>query len=64
MPTPLAETFEEQLYAPIRNATSLYGLKELGEDEFHDFVVHGEFYELVVIDRASSTLSLVVAADD
>ena len=64
LPAPLAETFEEQLYAPIRNATSLYGLKEPGEDEFHDFVVHGEFYELVVIDRASSTLSLVVAADD
>lgn len=64
LPAPLAKTLAEQLYAPIRIATSHYRLKELGEDAFHDVVVHGEFYELVVIDRASSTLSLVVAADD
>lgn len=64
LPAPLAESFEEQLYAPVRNATSLDRLKELGKDDLHDFVVHGEFYELVVVDRASNTLSLVVAADD
>ena len=64
LPAPLAKALEEQLYAPIRTATGLYRLKELGEDEWHDFVVHGEFYELVVIDRARCTLSLVVAADD
>lgn len=64
LPAPLAEALEEQVYAAIRNATGLYRLKELGEDAFHDFVVHGEFYELVIIDRATRTLSLVVAGDD
>ena len=64
LPAPLAKALEKQLYAPIRTATSLYRLKELGEDERHDFVVHGEFYELVVIDRTRCTLSLLVAADD
>jgi hypothetical protein len=64
LPGPLAEALEEQVYAPIRNATGVYRLKELGEDAFREFVVHGEFYELVIIDRATSTLSLVVAADD
>jgi hypothetical protein len=64
LPVPLAGALEAQLYAPIRDATSLYRLKDLDEGAFHDLVVHGEFYELVVIDRATSTLLLVVAADD
>jgi hypothetical protein len=64
LPTPLAEALEEKVYAPLRSATGVYRLKELGEDASHDFVVHGEFYELVAIDRATLTVSLVVAADD
>ncbi len=64
LPASLAEALEEQVYAPIRKATGLFRLKDLGEAAFHDFVVHGEFHELVLIDRATNALTLVVAGDD
>lgn len=65
LPEPLVDALEKQVYAPIRDATSLYRLNDLGRDSFHDWGgVHSEFHELVVIDRAECTLLLVVAADD
>ena len=64
LPASLVEALEQQVYAPIRSATGLYRLKDLGEDAFHDFVVHGEFHEIVIIDRAANAVTLVVAGDD
>lgn len=65
LPESLAAALESDLYTPIRRADSLYRLTELPQDAHHDLgFIHTEFHELVVIDRAAATLSLVVAADD
>lgn len=58
-----ALTVDEQ-FADDYAGGGMWPVKDLGEDAFHDTVVHGEFHELVIIDRTTSTLSLVVAADD
>ncbi|WP_319461395.1 hypothetical protein [Micromonospora sp. RTP1Z1] len=56
---------ERELYAPLRAATAVYRLRDLGKAAFHDWGgVHNEFHELVLIDRATNLLTLVVAADD
>ncbi|WP_412538712.1 hypothetical protein R8Z50_23010 [Longispora sp. K20-0274] len=56
---------ERELYAPLRDATTVYRLRDLGTDAFHDWGgVHDEFHELVLIDRTANLLTLVVAADD
>jgi hypothetical protein len=65
LPQSLDETLERDLYALVRAATSRYRLKTLGEGALHDWGgVHGEFHELVVIDRDANSLALMVAADD
>jgi hypothetical protein len=65
LPQTLKATLERGVHALVRAATSRYSLKDLGESAFHDWGgVHGEFHELVVIDRDTSSLTLIVAADD
>lgn len=54
-----------ELYEPLQAATAVYRLRDLGQAAFHDWGgVHNEFHELVLIDRATNLLTLVVAADD
>lgn len=65
VPESLASRLREEIYTPIRNATSRYLLGQLPEDAFHDYgPIHIDFYELVLINRPAATLTLVVAADD
>lgn len=65
LPPTLDATLERDVYPPVRAATSRYRLKALGEDAHHDWgFVHDEFHELVVIDRDSTSMALLVAADD
>jgi hypothetical protein len=65
LPQLLEDSLERGVYAHVRTATSRYRLKALGEAALHDWGgVHGEFHELVAIDRAASSLALLVAADD
>jgi hypothetical protein len=65
LPQPLEEALEREIYALVRSATSLHALKVRGEAALHDYgQVHGEFHELVVVERVANTLVLIVAADD
>jgi hypothetical protein len=65
IPQLLEDTLEREIYLPVREATSLYRLKELGRAAFHDWGgVHIDFHELVIIDRVAGSLALMVAADD
>jgi hypothetical protein len=65
LPQLLADTLEREIYALVRAATSRYRLKDLGKAAFHNWGgVHGEFHELVLVDRVAATLALIVAADD
>lgn len=65
LPGTLKATLERDVYPLVRAATSRYRLKALGAYALHDWGgVHGEFHELVVIDRAISSSALIVAADD
>lgn len=65
LPRTLTDVLEEQVYTPIRQATSRYRLNELGPDALHDWAgIHTEFHELVVMDSDTNTLVLIVAADD
>ncbi|WP_327589040.1 hypothetical protein OHA25_20015 [Nonomuraea sp. NBC_00507] len=65
LPRQVEEVLNHEVYALIRAATSRYRLKGLGRSEFHDWGgVHTEFHELIVVDRASRNLTLIIAADD
>ncbi|MFF1398197.1 hypothetical protein ACFVZD_30835 [Streptomyces sp. NPDC058287] len=65
MPQGLEARLEEHLYVPTHTATSRYVPSELPEDALHDFgPIHIDFHELVLIDRLTATLTLLVAADD
>ena len=65
LPQALKVALDRDVHALVRAATSRYCLKALGEGALHDWGgVHGEFHELVVIDRTTSSLALIVAADD
>jgi hypothetical protein len=65
LPRALKAALGRNVHSLVRAATSRYRLKALGEAALHDWGgVHGEFHELVVIDRTSGTLALIVAADD
>nr|WSX48398.1 hypothetical protein OG409_05155 [Streptomyces sp. NBC_00974] len=65
VPEALASRLHQEVYTPIRQATSTYLLGPLPEDAFHDYgPIHIEFHELVLIDRPAATLTLLVAADD
>ena len=55
----------EQVYRLLHTTQRAHRLRDLGPDAFHDWGgVHGEFHELVLVDRQNMTLSVVVAADD
>ncbi|GAB1824599.1 TilS substrate-binding domain-containing protein [Herbidospora sp. RD11066] len=65
LPDPLAARLEREVHPLVRGATVRYRLQDLGVEAFHDWGgVHGEFHELVLLDRQAATLSLLVAADD
>ncbi|MEV5573214.1 hypothetical protein AB0L06_24485 [Spirillospora sp. NPDC052269] len=65
VPEPLASRLRQEIYAPIREATSRYLLGRLPEDAFHDYgPIHIDFHELLLINRPAATLTLLVAADD
>jgi hypothetical protein len=65
IPQLLEDTLEREIYLPVREATSLYRLKELGRAAFHDWGgVHIDFHELVIVNRVAGSLALMVAADD
>ncbi|GIH29288.1 hypothetical protein Aph01nite_75980 [Acrocarpospora phusangensis] len=65
LPAQLNDDLERKIYVPIRGATSRYRLRELGRSAFHDWGgVHTEFHELLIVDRISRSLTLIVAADD
>lgn len=65
IPDSLASRLHQEIYIPIREATSRYLLERLPEDAFHDYgPIHIDYHELVLIDRQAATLALLVAADD
>ncbi|WP_344458520.1 hypothetical protein [Actinocorallia aurantiaca] len=65
VPDALNETLELEVFAPLRQATSSYQLKELARTSLHDWGgVHTEFHEFVSIDRMTHRVLLIVAADD
>ena len=65
LPHALKAALERDVHSLVRAATSRYRLKALGEGALHDWGgVHLEFHEFAVIDRATSSVALIVAADD
>jgi hypothetical protein len=65
VPESLASRLRQEIYTPIRKATSRYLLGQLPEDAFHDYgPIHIDYHELVLIDHPAATLTLLVAADD
>ncbi|WP_326770631.1 hypothetical protein OG978_43620 (plasmid) [Streptomyces sp. NBC_01591] len=65
VPESLASRLRQEIDAPIRKATSSYLLGQLPDDAVHDYgPIHIDYHELVLIDRAAGTLTLLVAADD
>ncbi|MCX5215909.1 hypothetical protein OG689_42980 [Kitasatospora sp. NBC_00240] len=65
VPDSLASRLRQEIYVPIREATSRYLLGQLPKDAFHDYgPIHIDYHELVLIDRPAATLTLLVAADD
>jgi hypothetical protein len=64
-PAPYIDGDATTVLAMITAATTRYRLSNLGADAYHQFGwVLGEFLELVVINRTSSELILVVASRD
>ncbi|MFD4370955.1 hypothetical protein [Streptomyces sp. NPDC058486] len=65
VPGSLAEALRREVYDALAEADAVHHLTGLGEDAYHDWAsVHGEFHELVLVDRRAGRLTLVVAADD
>ncbi|MFF7360159.1 hypothetical protein [Streptomyces sp. NPDC008125] len=65
LPEELATRLREDVYGPIRTATTRYLLGQLPRDALHDYgPLHIDSYELVLIDRPGAVLTLLVAADD
>ncbi|MEV6867793.1 hypothetical protein AB0M44_43265 [Streptosporangium subroseum] len=65
LPMVLSARLEREVHPLVAGATGRYQLKNLGHEAFHDWGgVHGEFHELILVDRVAETLSLLVAADD
>lgn len=61
----LRRAMKRELFEPLALADAVYRLRELGESAHHDWGwVLGPFHELVLIDRARTRVSLVVASDD
>ncbi|MFE5793090.1 hypothetical protein ACFQ8C_11015 [Streptomyces sp. NPDC056503] len=65
VPGTLAEALRREVLDALADADAVHHLDGLGEDEYHDWAsVHGEFHELVLVDRRAGRLALLVAADD
>lgn len=65
VPEHLRPELQREVYQSLRAAGRVYQLRYLGRAAFHDWGgVHNKFHEFVFMDRASRTLTLVVAADD
>ncbi|TDP96266.1 hypothetical protein EV186_104250 [Labedaea rhizosphaerae] len=67
LPEAVAEQVETEVYQRIRAATARYRLRNLGEDQFHEWgfaIDNNGFHELVLIDRPCRSVALVVASDD
>lgn len=65
LPAELEAELRQAVFAPVASADSRYYLSGLTEAHFHDWGgVHCDFHEFVLIDRAASLLTLLVAADD
>ncbi|MEU1290146.1 hypothetical protein [Kitasatospora sp. NPDC005856] len=65
VPPTLRARLEREVHAPLRRADARYLLVHPPEDARHDYgPVHTDFHELVLIDRASAAVTLLVAADD
>lgn len=65
LPAALSARLEREVHPLVSGATGRYRLSDLGHEAFHDWGgVHGDFHELVLIDRPARLLSLLVAADD
>ncbi|MFC4947073.1 hypothetical protein [Pseudonocardia sp. GCM10023141] len=65
LPDELGASLMHEVYAPILMASSRYLLGRLPVQAMHDYgPVHVDFHELVLIDRESGSLLLIVAADD
>lgn len=65
IPEKLEARLWQEIYTPIRTATTRYVLGRLAEDAFHDYgPIHIDYHELVLIDRPAAALVLLVAADD
>ncbi|MFR9751404.1 hypothetical protein ACL02S_10245 [Nocardia sp. 004] len=65
IPPALKDLVEKQVLEPIRRSTSRYILGKLDESAVNDYgFIHTEFHELFLIDRASNSTLLLVAADD
>ncbi|WP_199742591.1 hypothetical protein [Nocardia stercoris] len=65
MPARFRKRLEAHVYAPTRTATNCYVLGPLSSDAVYDYGdVHVGFCELVLIDRAANTVTLLVGTDD
>ncbi|MFF2747511.1 hypothetical protein ACFVVA_18420 [Kitasatospora sp. NPDC058048] len=65
VPPALLARLEREVHAPARRAHARYLLVHPPEDARHDYgPVHTDFHELVLVDRATDTVTLLVAADD
>ncbi|MEU3168512.1 hypothetical protein [Streptosporangium sp. NPDC006930] len=65
LPAALSGRLKCEVRPLVAEATGRYRLKDLGCEVFHDWGgVHTDFHELILIDRAAGTLSLLVTADD
>ncbi|MEU8431803.1 hypothetical protein AB0F18_02650 [Streptomyces sp. NPDC029216] len=65
VPADLEADLRREVFARLTSATTVHHLTGVGVDDFHDWGgVHGEFHELVLIDRVRGHLTLLVAADD
>lgn len=65
LPPALVRAVDDRVIDPSIHATSVYVLRKLDSAAINDYgFIHTEFHEIVLIDRSSNILLLVVAADD
>ena len=65
LPPALVRAVDDRVIGPAIHASSVYVLRKLDAAAINDYgFIHTEFHEIVLIDRSSNSLLLVVAADD
>ncbi|MEU6021104.1 hypothetical protein [Micromonospora sp. NPDC047134] len=65
VPTEMEENLQREVFARLAAANGIYYLGELSDEAIHDWGrVHDYFHEFVLIDRSTSQINLIVAADD